>query len=160
MTLTDIYTAGGEVLMGTLRWEKESAERLANEMVEAYDNRVTAVKKREDTQRHVALALVVDELGVFLVRVPVVGARAVLQLGNGVGRPHVVFATGAPGVFAAASSMVSSTGSSPKAALCMRMASSAISNTPMPSTRLAVPVKYLPTVSVFRPIASKSWAPQ
>ncbi|MCY1522712.1 hypothetical protein D9M68_575770 [compost metagenome] len=59
-----------------------------------------------------------------------------------------------------ASSMLASTGSSPKAALCMRMASSAISKTPMPSTRLAVPVKYLFTVSVFRPMASNSWAPQ
>ena len=32
VTLTDTYTAGGEVLMGTLRWQKESAERLANEV--------------------------------------------------------------------------------------------------------------------------------
>jgi circadian clock protein KaiC len=31
VTLTDTYTAGGEVLMGTQRWEKESAERGANE---------------------------------------------------------------------------------------------------------------------------------
>jgi hypothetical protein len=42
----------------------------------------------------------------------------------------------------------------------MRMASSAISNTPMPSTRLGVPVKYLATVSLFRPMASNSCAPQ
>jgi circadian clock protein KaiC len=34
VTLADIFTAGGEVLMGTMRWEKESAERLANEMAE------------------------------------------------------------------------------------------------------------------------------
>jgi circadian clock protein KaiC len=34
VTLADIYTAGGEVLMGTLRWEKESAERDALEGVE------------------------------------------------------------------------------------------------------------------------------
>ena len=34
VTLTDIYTAGGEVLMGTMRWEKESAERVANEVAE------------------------------------------------------------------------------------------------------------------------------
>ena len=34
VTLADIYTAGGEVLMGTLRWEKESAERLAAEVAE------------------------------------------------------------------------------------------------------------------------------
>jgi circadian clock protein KaiC len=34
VTLADIYTAGGEVLMGTLRWEKESAERVANEVAQ------------------------------------------------------------------------------------------------------------------------------
>jgi circadian clock protein KaiC len=34
VTLADIYTAGGEVLMGTLRWEKETAERLAREAAE------------------------------------------------------------------------------------------------------------------------------
>jgi circadian clock protein KaiC len=34
VTLADIYTAGGEVLMGTLRWEKESAEKAANEVAE------------------------------------------------------------------------------------------------------------------------------
>ena len=34
VTLADIYTAGGEVLMGTLRWQKESAERLANEVAD------------------------------------------------------------------------------------------------------------------------------
>ncbi|QTN27535.1 circadian clock protein KaiC [Rhodoferax sp. AJA081-3] len=34
VTLADIYTAGGEVLMGTLRWEKERAERVASEAVE------------------------------------------------------------------------------------------------------------------------------
>ena len=34
VTLADIFTAGGEVLMGTLRWEKESAERVAKEVAE------------------------------------------------------------------------------------------------------------------------------
>jgi len=32
VTLADTYTAGGEVLMGTLRWEKERAERIAGEV--------------------------------------------------------------------------------------------------------------------------------
>lgn len=41
VTLTDAYTAGGEVLMGTLRWEKESAERVAHEAAE-----VAAKQKR------------------------------------------------------------------------------------------------------------------
>ncbi len=34
VTLTDAYTAGGEVLMGTMRWEKELAERRAHEVTE------------------------------------------------------------------------------------------------------------------------------
>jgi circadian clock protein KaiC len=34
VTLADIYTAGGEVLMGTMRWQKESEERVANEVAE------------------------------------------------------------------------------------------------------------------------------
>lgn len=34
VTLTDTYTAGGEVLMGTLRWEKERAERAATDVTE------------------------------------------------------------------------------------------------------------------------------
>ncbi|MEO8159741.1 MAG: ATPase domain-containing protein, partial [Betaproteobacteria bacterium] len=34
VTLADIYTAGGEVLMGTMRYEKESAERVAHEVAE------------------------------------------------------------------------------------------------------------------------------
>jgi circadian clock protein KaiC len=32
ITVTDTYTAAGEVLMGTMRWEKESAERHASEL--------------------------------------------------------------------------------------------------------------------------------
>jgi circadian clock protein KaiC len=34
VTLADIYTAGGEVLMGTLRWQKESSERVAREVAD------------------------------------------------------------------------------------------------------------------------------
>ena len=34
VTLADTYTAGGEVLMGTLRWQKESADRVASEVNE------------------------------------------------------------------------------------------------------------------------------
>ena len=35
VTLADTYNAGGEVLMGTLRWEKERAERAAREAAQA-----------------------------------------------------------------------------------------------------------------------------
>jgi circadian clock protein KaiC len=38
VTLTDAYTAGGEVLMGTQRWAKESADRVANEVNEVAAN--------------------------------------------------------------------------------------------------------------------------
>ncbi|MEO6171895.1 MAG: circadian clock protein KaiC [Arenimonas sp.] len=34
VTLADIYAAGGEVLMGTMRWEKEGAERVTTEVAE------------------------------------------------------------------------------------------------------------------------------
>jgi circadian clock protein KaiC len=34
VTLADTYTAGGDVLMGTLRWEKERAVRVASEVAE------------------------------------------------------------------------------------------------------------------------------
>lgn len=34
VTLADTYSAGGEVLMGTLRWEKERAELVAKEVTE------------------------------------------------------------------------------------------------------------------------------
>jgi circadian clock protein KaiC len=38
VTLADTYTAGGEVLMGTLRWEKERAERVEHEVTEVAGN--------------------------------------------------------------------------------------------------------------------------
>ena len=34
VTLADTYSAGGDVLMGTLRWEKENAERAATEVAD------------------------------------------------------------------------------------------------------------------------------
>ena len=43
VTLADTYSAGGEVLMGTLRWEKESAERVARE-VQAMAARLKVVR--------------------------------------------------------------------------------------------------------------------
>ena len=60
-----------------------------------------ALELEQATQRHVLLALVVDQLGVFLVGAEVVGTRGMLQLGNRIRRPHMGFATGTPGVLAA-----------------------------------------------------------
>ena len=56
---------------------------------------------KQAAQGQVAAALVVDELGVLFVSAPVVGTRAVLQLGDRIRRPHMLFAPSAPGVFAA-----------------------------------------------------------
>ena len=55
----------------------------------------------QTAQRHVAAALVVDDLRVLFVGGPVVAPGAVLQFGNRVRCPHVVFAACAPSVFAA-----------------------------------------------------------
>jgi circadian clock protein KaiC len=48
VTLADVYTAGGEVLMGTLRWEKERALEAAREEMElATQHQRAAVEKEE-----------------------------------------------------------------------------------------------------------------
>lgn len=43
--LTDVYTAGGEVLMGTLRWEKEAAEKIRQQRLA-----VEAKRKRRELE--------------------------------------------------------------------------------------------------------------
>ena len=51
-------------------------------------------------QRHMAAALVVDDLGVFLVGLELARTRAVLQLGDRIRRPHVLLTAHPPGVLA------------------------------------------------------------
>jgi circadian clock protein KaiC len=62
VTVADIFTAGGEVLMGTMRWEKEGAERVANEGAEVAGklNRVTL--DAEQAELEVRLKAVQTEL--------------------------------------------------------------------------------------------------
>ncbi len=62
VTVADIFTAGGEVLMGTMRWEKEGAERVANEGAEVAGklNRVTL--DAEQAELEVRLRAVQTEL--------------------------------------------------------------------------------------------------
>jgi circadian clock protein KaiC len=62
VTLTDIYTAGGEVLMGTLRWEKERAERLANEMAEVGEKLKRVQLDAEEAELEVRLKSLQTEL--------------------------------------------------------------------------------------------------
>jgi circadian clock protein KaiC len=50
VTLADAYTAGGEVLMGTLRWEKEMAEQAAKDEIQALAKRKQAALELEETE--------------------------------------------------------------------------------------------------------------
>ena len=57
VTLTDVYTAGGEVLMGTLRWEKEQEARSEREhalreaAVRQRELEATVLRRRADIER-------------------------------------------------------------------------------------------------------------
>jgi circadian clock protein KaiC len=62
VTLADIYTAGGDVLMGTLRWEKEGAERLANEVAEVQDKLRRVTLDAEESELEVRLKSLQTEL--------------------------------------------------------------------------------------------------
>jgi circadian clock protein KaiC len=62
VTLADIYTAGGEVLMGTLRWEKESAERVAQELTEVQSRLRRVRLDAEEAELEVRLKSLQTEL--------------------------------------------------------------------------------------------------
>ncbi|MBA3589455.1 circadian clock protein KaiC [Methylibium sp.] len=62
VTLADIYTAGGEVLMGTLRWEKERAVRLATEMAEVTDQLKSVRLDAEEAELEVRVKSLQTEL--------------------------------------------------------------------------------------------------
>ncbi len=62
VTLTDAYTAGGEVLMGTLRWEKESAERVAHEAAEVAATQKLVRLDAEEAELEVRLKALQVEL--------------------------------------------------------------------------------------------------
>jgi hypothetical protein len=52
-------------------------------------------------QSQMPLALIVDQAGIFLVGLVLVGARGVLQLGDRIRRPQMIFAAHAEGILAA-----------------------------------------------------------
>jgi circadian clock protein KaiC len=62
VTLTDTYTAGGDVLMGTLRWEKESAERAANEVADVAGRLKRVRLDAEEAELHVRVKSLQTEL--------------------------------------------------------------------------------------------------
>jgi circadian clock protein KaiC len=62
VTLADTYSAGGEVLMGTLRWEKESAERVNAELAEVAAQLKQVRLDAEEAELEVRLKAVQTEL--------------------------------------------------------------------------------------------------
>jgi circadian clock protein KaiC len=62
VTLADTYAAGGEVLMGTMRWEKESAERAAGEAAEVAANIKRVELDAEEAELEVRLKSLQVEL--------------------------------------------------------------------------------------------------
>jgi circadian clock protein KaiC len=55
VTLADAYTAGGEVLMGTLRWEKELAVRAARDETQMAARQREAIIEKEEMELEVRL---------------------------------------------------------------------------------------------------------
>jgi circadian clock protein KaiC len=64
VTLVDAYTAGGEVLMGTLRWEKERAESVGRKEVETMAKHKQAILDREEAELEARLQLIQRQLEV------------------------------------------------------------------------------------------------
>ncbi len=62
VTLADTYTAGGEVLMGTLRWEKERAERAVHEAAEVAAKLKRVKLDAEEAELNVRLKSLQTEL--------------------------------------------------------------------------------------------------
>jgi circadian clock protein KaiC len=62
VTLADIFSAGGEVLMGTMRWEKEGAERVAHEVAEVARKLKRVTLDAQQAELEVRLKAVQTEL--------------------------------------------------------------------------------------------------
>lgn len=76
ITVTDTYTAGGEVLMGTMRWEKESAERHVSE-VAAVSAKLTTVRlEAEQAELEARVKLLQVELAAKLTEKAVLARSA------------------------------------------------------------------------------------
>jgi circadian clock protein KaiC len=62
VTLADIFTAGGEVLMGTMRWQKESAERVVADAAEVAGKVKLVTLDAQQAELEVRLKAVQTEL--------------------------------------------------------------------------------------------------
>jgi circadian clock protein KaiC len=76
ITVTDTYTAGGEVLMGTMRWEKESAERHANEVAKVTAKLQTVKLEAEEAELEARVKLLQVELAAKLTEKAVLARSA------------------------------------------------------------------------------------
>ena len=62
ITLADVYTAGGEVLMGTLRWEREAEQQVERERVQAQIERRRKELELAQTETEARMAIAQREL--------------------------------------------------------------------------------------------------
>ena len=76
ITVTDTYTAGGEVLMGTMRWEKESAERHASEVAAVTAKLQTVKLEAEEAELEARVKLLQVELAAKLTEKAVLARSA------------------------------------------------------------------------------------
>ena len=76
ITVTDTYTAGGEVLMGTMRWEKESAERHATEVAAVAAKLQTVKLEAEEAELEARVKLLQVELAAKLTQKAVLARSA------------------------------------------------------------------------------------
>lgn len=76
ITVTDTYTAGGEVLMGTMRWEKESAERHAAEVATVTSKLQTVRIEAEEAELEARVKLLQVELAAKLTEKAVLARSA------------------------------------------------------------------------------------
>jgi len=90
VTLADAYTAGGEVLMGTLRWEKELAIRSAQDEAEVSKELKKATLESEEALLEVRLKAVQLELKVKRAeKVALTRSTADLSIEQARGRNHL-----------------------------------------------------------------------
>jgi circadian clock protein KaiC len=87
VTLADIFTAGGEVLMGTMRWEKESAEQVASEVAEVAGklSRVTLATQQAELQvrlKAVQTELIAKQVEKTLLTRSTASRKAVIRRGG------------------------------------------------------------------------------
>lgn len=62
ITLADVYTAGGEVLMGTLRWQREQQERRQRQAGEREDRRRRIESERQIRETELSIQALQQEL--------------------------------------------------------------------------------------------------